>query len=96
VIYEYITSHIHLFVKQKNVTLCDLCAYTHSSQAFLTMPPTVFGRTACYWQVTDLPGKRVVVLFGKMRGLPSEPAQSVALWLWEGTVSRGALGPLTT
>lgn len=27
-----------------------------------------------------------------MRGLPSVPAQSVALWLWERTVSRG-FGP---
>lgn len=48
-------------------------------------------RAACHWQVADLPGKRVVVLFGEMRGPPSGPAQSAALWLWEGTVSREAL-----
>lgn len=31
-----------------------------------------------------------------MREPPSGPAQSVVLWLWEGTVGREALGPLTT
>lgn len=48
-------------------------------------------RAAPHWQVADLPGKRVVVLFGEVRGPPSGPARSVTLWLWEGTVSREAL-----
>lgn len=39
---------------------------------------------AAYWQVTDLPGKRVVVPFGEMREPPSGPAQSVLLWPRQG------------
>lgn len=46
--------------------------------------PAVLCRTACDWQVADLPGKRVVVTFGEMRGPPSGPAQSVLLWPWDG------------
>lgn len=81
---------------QKNsVSLYD-CIYIHSYTHTHHTPLAVLCRATCYWQFTDLPGQGVVVPFVEMREPPSGPAQSVALWLWDETVSRGALSPLTT